>query len=142
MQDLEKIGVRALGHRRKLMAAVREPEEGRAGGSGLLLGPLLGGSRSAAGQQLPSHARSGVAMIDHDDLVLGEKLGSGSFGAVYRGILRGTTQVAVKQLKDVDNQAALLAEARLMGYTHTHTPHTAPRACVVRMRCVASCACR
>jgi hypothetical protein len=78
LQDLEKIGVRALGHRRKLMAAVREAEEGRTGAG--ILGPL--GSRSAS---VPNHARSGVAMIDHDDLVLGEKLGSGSFGAVYRG---------------------------------------------------------
>lgn len=42
----------------------------------------------------------------------------------HSGVLRGhgstQTQVAVKQLKDVDNQAALLAEARLMGRISPH----------------------
>lgn len=120
--------MKALGHRRKLMAAVREPPEGQSA------------SQIKHGPASP-FAMDFVPTIHTADLVLGEKLGSGSFGAVYLGahlawstcscsscsknrrsiycpgILHGTTEVAVKQLKEVDSQASLLAEARLMGYS-------------------------
>lgn len=65
---------------------------------------------------------SGVEMkatIAVDSLSLDEHLGTGAFGDVYKGRLRGMTIVAVKKLTGV-NQTAFLREAKIMQQIPNH----------------------
>lgn len=58
------------------MAAVRDME-----GDNVNLGGLSRNTTTSSS----TATRTGVTTIDPADLILGEKLGAGSFGAVYRG---------------------------------------------------------
>lgn len=60
------------------MAAVRVMEDRES------IGNVVGVNSRGNGFTNPI-ARTGVTTIEPSDLILGEKLGAGSFGAVYRG---------------------------------------------------------
>jgi len=66
-----------------------------------------------------SQTRTVKATISPQDLSFVTKLGSGAFGDVWQGRLRGTTTVAIKSVRSVD-KTAFLAEAQIMANLPAH----------------------
>ena len=52
-------------------------------------------------------------VIKENDIVLGEEIGSGEFGVVYKGTYKGTP-VAIKTLREAKNTDEFLVEASSM----------------------------
>jgi hypothetical protein len=93
------------------------------------------GSASAAMAPTPEVKSSGMrARIGYDDLTFMCKLGTGAFGDVWKGKLRGTTTVAIKTLKANGDYQNFRVEAQIMAYaslfydTRHNTTHTARHA--------------
>jgi hypothetical protein len=63
------------------------------------------------------------ARIGYDDLTFMCKLGTGAFGDVWKGKLRGTTTVAIKTLKANGDYQNFRVEAQIMAYASI-APHT------------------
>jgi hypothetical protein len=75
------------------------------------------GSASAAMAPTPEVKSSGLrARTVYDDLTFMCKLGTGAFGDVWKGKLRGTTTVAIKTLKANGDYQNFRVEAQIMAY--------------------------
>ncbi|XP_015685945.1 tyrosine-protein kinase Fer-like, partial [Protobothrops mucrosquamatus] len=56
-------------------------------------------------------------ILNHEDVILGELLGKGNFGEVYKGTLKDKTPVAVKTCKEdlpQELKIKFLSEARIL----------------------------
>ncbi|KAL6049657.1 kinase 6 [Balamuthia mandrillaris] len=103
-EDLEKLGVKTMGHRKKLLYYLQE-------------------SKADITAEARTVEKSSVATfsskIDASNLVYKDKLGGGAFGDVYRGVYRGTTDVAIKTLHSLSHNA-VIAEAQIMDRLPNH----------------------
>lgn len=78
-------------------------------------------SASAAMTPTPEVKSSGMrARIGYDDLTFMCKLGTGAFGDVWKGKLRGTTTVAIKTLKANGDYQNFRVEAQIMAELPAH----------------------
>ncbi|TMS01893.1 Activated CDC42 kinase 1 [Larimichthys crocea] len=104
--DLEQIGISKPAQRRLWEALKRQKTKSRSWIPKVLSGRGPDGGEQGSGSNLPSGQDSGRALpslIQDSELILGEKLGSGSFGVVKKGEWHTPTgrvlPVAVKSLR-------------------------------------------
>lgn len=92
--DLREIGVGKLGHRKKILTAIEDLRKTHRSSSGGQAAPPATTSAPVSAPPLPATTAASLASVMISDVEIGEALGAGAFGVVFRALWHGNAVAA------------------------------------------------